>query len=382
MLVKLSMQNFKSFMEKAELDLNATGYEILKDTNKTSDNILKGALIVGGNATGKSTVLKALKFLLQLLVWQVNIVPFDYLCLFKESNGKMKLEYEFFINKEKINYEIECDVKGITKEKLLVSNKERLSRIGQNAVYTSNSNQETSIENLQQNQSAIRKVYFDTKFIDDETLMKWFQFLEQSVYIDQDRKTIYKSGGASSIITYKDYFEQNGTDKFNKFLKQIGYEQSVEYTNEFNNGKVKFNFQNNQKDIIVKRNNMDFALPLNMESDGNQTLVYTLPIVFDAMKNDAMAIIDEFSSGFHNILEEKVIKFFMENSKNAQLFLVSHSTNLLSNTLLRPDQIYTVDFINGKGSKLNRVSDSKPREAQNLEKMYLSGVFNGIPNFE
>lgn len=382
MLVKLSMQNFKSFMEKAELDLNATGYEILKDTNKTSDNILKGALIVGGNATGKSTVLKALKFLLQLLVWQVNIVPFDYLCLFKESNGKMKLEYDFFINKEKINYEIECDVKGITKEKLLVSNKERLSRIGQNAVYTSNNNQETSIENLQQNQSAIRKVYFDTKFIDDETLMKWFQFLEQSVYIDQDRKTIYKSGGASSIITYKDYFEQNGTDKFNKFLKQIGYEQSVEYTNEFNNGKVKFNFQNNQKDIIVKRNNMDFALPLNMESDGNQTLVYTLPIVFDAMKNDAMAIIDEFSSGFHNILEEKVIKFFMENSKNAQLFLVSHSTNLLSNTLLRPDQIYTVDFINGKGSKLNRVSDSKPREAQNLEKMYLSGVFNGIPNFE
>ena len=382
MLVKLSMQNFKSFMEKAELDLNATGYEILKDTNKTSDNILKGALIVGGNATGKSTVLKALKFLLQLLVWQVNIVPFDYLCLFKESNGKMKLEYDFFINKEKINYEIECDVKGITKEKLLVSNKERLSRIGQNAVYTSNNNQETSIENLQQNQSAIRKVYFDTKFIDDETLMKWFQFLEQSVYIDQDRKTIYKSGGASSIITYKDYFEKNGTDKFNKFLKQIGYEQSVEYTNEFNNGKVKFNFQNNQKDIIVKRNNMDFALPLNMESDGNQTLVYTLPIVFGAMKSDAIAIIDEFSSGFHNILEEKVIKFFMENSKNAQLFLVSHSTNLLSNTLLRPDQIYTVDFINGKGSKLNRVSDSKPREAQNLEKMYLSGVFNGIPNFE
>ncbi len=382
MLVKLSMQNFKSFMEKAELDLNATGYEILKDTNKTSDNILKGALIVGGNATGKSTVLKALKFLLQLLVWQVNIVPFDYLCLFKESTGKMKLGYEFLINKEKINYEIECDVKGITKEKLLVSNKERLNRIGQNAVYTSNSNQETSIENLQQNQSAIRKVYFDTKFIDDETLMKWFQFLEQSVYIDQDRKTIYKSGGASSIITYKDYFEQNGTDKFNKFLKQIGYEQSVEYTNEFNNGKVKFNFQNNQKDIIVKRNNMDFALPLNMESYGNQTLVYTLPIVFGAMKSDAIAIIDEFSSGFHNILEEKVIKFFMENSKNAQLFLVSHSTNLLSNTLLRPDQIYTVDFINGKGSKLNRVSDSKPREAQNLEKMYLSGVFNGIPNFE
>ena len=87
MLVKLSMKNFKSFMDKSEIDLNATGYEILKDTNKTKDNILKGALIVGGNATGKSTVLKAIKFLLELLVWQVNVIPINYLCFFKEAKG-------------------------------------------------------------------------------------------------------------------------------------------------------------------------------------------------------------------------------------------------------------------------------------------------------
>ena len=105
-------------------------------------------------------------------------------------------------------------------------------------------------------------------------------------------------------------------------------------------------------------------------------------MVFETMRSGGMAIIDEFSSGFHNVLEEKIIKYFMENSKEAQLLLVSHSTNLLTNNLLRPDQIYTVDFINEKGSKLNRVSDSKPREAQNLEKMYLSGVFNGLPDIQ
>ena len=294
----------------------------------------------------------------------------------------MALEYEFWINKEIINYEIECDERGICKEKLLVTKKERINRVGQNAVYTPINGQEISIEKLQANQSAIRKVYFDTKFIDDDTLRLWFEFLEQSVYIDQIRRNIFKSGGTSSIITYKDYFEKNGTNRFNEFLKEIGYEQYVKYESEFNNGKLKFVFGNNQKDIILQRNNMDFALPVNMESDGNQTLINTLPIVLDAMNNNAMAIIDEFSSGFHNILEEKIIKYFMKNSKRAQLFLVSHSTNLLSNTLLRPDQIYTVDFIDGKGSRLNRVSDNKPREAQNLEKMYLSGVFNGIPSIE
>ena len=380
MLVKLSMENFKSFMDKAEIELKATNYEILNETNKTKNNILKGALIVGGNATGISTVLKAIKFLLELLVWQINIVPFNYLCFFKESKGKMKLKYEFLIKNEIIRYEIECDEKGIYKEKLYVSEKERINRLGQNAVYIRKDDQEITVEKLQVNQSAIRKVYCDTKFIDDATLMQWFEFLEQSVYIDQFGKNIFKSSGVSSIVTYRDYFEKNGTEKFNKFLKEIGYEQSVEYEKEYDNGKLKFSFNNNQKDIIIKRNNMDFGLPVNLESDGNQTIINTLPMVFDTMNSGGMVIIDEFSSGFHNILEEKVIKYFMKNSKNSQLFLVSHSTNLLTNTLLRPDQIYTVDFINGKGSKLNRVSDSKPREAQNLEKMYLSGVFNGIPN--
>lgn len=380
MLVKLSMENFKSFMKKSELDLNATGYEILNETNKNKDNILKGALIVGGNASGKSTVLKSIRFLLELLVWQINLVPLNYICLFKDSKNKMNLKYEFLIKNTKINYEIECDDKGIYKEKLLVAGKERLNRLKENAEYIYNNGKNISVDNLQLNQSAIRKVYFDTKFIDDEILKSWFEFLEQSIYIDQFNKVISKS--SASVITYRDYFEKNGTEKFNKFLEEIGYKQSIEYTNEFKNGKMTFKAGNGQKDIIIKRKDMNLALPLYMESAGNRTLVNILPIVFDAMNNNGMIIIDEFSSGFHNLLEEKVIKYFMKRSKDAQLFLVSHSTNLLSNTLLRPDQIYTVDFIEGVGSSLNRVSDSKPREAQNLEKMYLSGVFNGVPDFE
>ena len=94
-----------------------------------------------------------------------------------------------------------------------------------------------------------------------------------------------------------------------------------------------------------------------------------------------MLILDEFSSGFHNELEELLIRYFMRKSNESQLIFVSHSTNLISNSLLRPDQIYAVDF--GKdGSQIKRFSSEKPREAQNLEKMYLGGVFNGVPKYE
>jgi len=54
----------------------------------------------------------------------------------------------------------------------------------------------------------------------------------------------------------------------------------------------------------------------------------------------------------------------------------------LSTSILRPDQIYTVEFNGEEGSRVKRVSDEQPRLAQNLEKMYLSGVFGGLPNYE
>jgi len=80
-------------------------------------------------------------------------------------------------------------------------------------------------------------------------------------------------------------------------------------------------------------------------------------------------------------LEELLIRFFMKSANGSQIIFVSHSTNLLSTSLLRPDQIYSVEF-DAEGSKIKRFSSEKPREAQNLEKMYLSGVFNGVPGYE
>ncbi len=69
-----------------------------------------------------------------------------------------------------------------------------------------------------------------------------------------------------------------------------------------------------------------------------------LPGLLHVVECGGMFIVDEFSSAFHNELEELIIHYFMRNAKNAQMFFVSHSTNLLKNTLLRPDQIYTVSF--------------------------------------
>ena len=98
-----------------------------------------------------------------------------------------------------------------------------------------------------------------------------------------------------------------------------------------------------------------------------------------AIKNKGMLIVDEFSSSLHNELEECLIKYFFHYAKNSQLFLITHSTNVLNTTIIRPDQVYSLYF--DKTTKIKRFSDEMPRESQNLEKMYLSGVFDGMPKY-
>ena len=180
-------------------------------------------------------------------------------------------------------------------------------------------------------------------------------------------------------ISLKSYMEKNGTDNINSFFNEFNFKQRIEYDTKSSGEHL--SIESPEKMIYFKRKDLNEPIPFVLESLGNRTLLRLLPAFFHCINNGGMLLLDEFSSGFHNELEELLIKYFMKKSKDAQLIFVSHSTNLLTNRLLRPDQLYAVDF-DKEGSHIKRFSSEKPREAQNLEKMYLSGVFNGVPGYE
>lgn len=167
------------------------------------------------------------------------------------------------------------------------------------------------------------------------------------------------------------YLNENGTDEINSFFEEFKFPYRIKYKKEKMNP-----FFSPFTQISFEREELPDVL-FGMESYGNQVLLSILPSLLTIVKNGGILAIDEFSSGLHNKLESLLLKYFFKHSKNAQIFFVSHSTNLLKTSLLRPDQIYSVDF--DKGSILKKFQDEKPRESQNLEKMYLSGVFGGIP---
>ncbi|MEE1219518.1 MAG: AAA family ATPase [Ruminococcus sp.] len=374
MLKSFELTNFKSFKDTTFFDLNKTNYKMLSDTH-ICNNILKGLMFVGANASGKSNSILAIKFLLESLLGKNDINFTSYHCLFSQ-NPVTKLKYTFLIDNTDIQYEITYQtIDEYIQEKLLVDDVLLFERNG--SFSKVNINEETTHSNVPKSTLFLREVYFNTKFRGNLVLQKWYEFLKNSIYID-----LY----SRNISTYKDidlnlktYLNENGTNEINQFFNEYNFEQNIEYSNISKGNTI--SIESVEKMIFFKRKGINEPIPFPLESLGNQTLLQILPAFFYCIKNNSMLLLDEFSSGFHNDLEELLIRYFMQKSNHSQVLFVSHSTNLLSNRLLRPDQIYSIDF-NKNGSLIKRFSSEKPREAQNIEKMYLSGVFNGVPKYE
>lgn len=374
MLKSFAIDNFKSFRNNTKIELVKTNYQVLAGTNVKGD-VLKGLMFVGANASGKTNVILAIKFLLDCLFGKNNINMTDYICLFSQE-PVMIMEYTFEVDNTEIVYTIRFQrVERRINEALIVNGENVFSRDGSIAKvsFTENENY-TDVPN---NTLFLRDIYFNTKFRGHEKLQKWFVFLSNSVYVDLYSETAIQYGNID--LSLKNYLDVNGVEEINSFFKEYNFGQVIEYDKKSQGNLIMV--ESSEKNIYFKRKDINEPIPYALESLGNRTLLQLLPSFFHCINNGGILLLDEFSSGFHNDLEELLIRYFMKKAVDSQLIFVSHSTNLLSNSILRPDQIYSVDF-EKEGSVIKRFSSEKPREAQNLEKMYLGGVFNGIPQYE
>lgn len=382
MLSKMSLTNFKSFKNKTEIDFKRTNYKFLADTNITSNGVLKGTMFVGANASGKSNIILAIKLLLDLLFEEREINSGLFLCLFSEERD-FSIDYHFVINEKNIKYRISHNpLNSILCEKLYLEDKLLIERMG--LVAKSYINEEKGItfdeKDIDEDTLFLRTLYFNTKFAGNDELKMWFEFLQNSVYINAFDSSIVAYGKEEIGLSH--YLKSHGTNDINDFFIKYNFNQTVNYTDEEENDKIRFFSENNEKKLVFfRRKGIEVPIPFNEESLGNKTLLNILPAFLNVINKNGMLLVDEFSSGFHNELEELLIKYFMASSDLSQILFVSHSTNLLSTSILRPDQIYSVNFDGAEGSWIKRFSDEQPRMAQNIEKMYLSGVFEGLPEY-
>lgn len=375
MLAKMYLTNFLSFKERTEIDLTASKYSILGKTNIYKSEILKGALFIGPNASGKSNALKGLSFIIKMIKGEG--VSFNrYRCLFSD-NPIITIEYEFIFESKKVEYVIEYNIQtNSISENLKIDEITVLKRTG-NTGELRIGQSVTTDDQVDSETLFLRTASFNTgRFPQEPTLRKLMDFLQNSYIVDEYN---WDARVGSTITRYAEEF---GVEKINKYLTAFKYDFSMEYGSESEGAGLKLTLGADNKMVFLKRKSFPFPNVLINESQGNQVFADLLPHLIRVIENAGMLIVDEFGNSFHNKLAEKIISFFMENAKNSQIFITSHHTNLISNSVFRPDQINLITFLNTSGSNVKRLSQFKPREAQNLEKMYLGGMFEGLPIYE
>ena len=137
---------------------------------------------------------------------------------------------------------------------------------------------------------------------------------------------------------------------------------------------------------ISPEQHSSFTLPLQEESDGTQRFMNLLPILFQLRDKNSRSVfvVDELENSMHPKLTEDFISSFLEGlgaDDRCQLIFTTHEIQLMRSDLLRRDEIWLADKVDGQ-SRLTRVSDFAGigvRKDADLLSFYMSGRLGGVP---
>lgn len=363
MITRVEIKNINAIKE-AKIDFSKGKYQFKNDMI-FNDEVVNPIAFYGTNGSGKSSFLNAISQLVSLLTDEPSqlrmFVPHltsdrndDKIQL--KVNGTSWIKVYFKLKNKRYEYFIETSIQGyIVSEKLLENEKQLFSR--KKSFYFFD-NEKFKVES--QMFPVLRTLDIEKN---DSTIHLCYEFLSNIAFIDAAKKRfqlkIAKQKGYKDIIVEK-----------SKDIKAIlsQYKEFPLYdvkstTNEL--GEKEYI-------VIIKHNNGELVLPWNFISSGMENQSMLLSAVLSLPENGVL-IIDELEDALHPLTIIDFINAVKE--RNIQLIFSSHNTYILQS--LRPDQIFFAHWENGH-SQYKKLSEIYPniREVNNIEKMYLSKLFD------
>jgi uncharacterized protein len=121
------------------------------------------------------------------------------------------------------------------------------------------------------------------------------------------------------------------------------------------------------------------------QSEGTLAYVHLLTYVLDALAGGSTLVVDEIDTSLHPRLVARVVELFRDprtNPHTAQLVFTTHDATLLGTSfgreILRRDEIWFTDKRDG-ATHLYPLTDFHPRKEDNRERRYLGGSYGGVP---
>ncbi|HRY60545.1 MAG TPA: ATP-binding protein [Patescibacteria group bacterium] len=392
MIRKVKFSNFYSFNKEQEISFLAKKkktYDYYQ--SKTDDQITKIAGFIGGNASGKTNVMRFFSFLKFFVCRNINDeFPLMPGIAFKTFFGNDKLSnfyVEFEHNNNVFFYDFSIKKDIITKESLYI----KAIQAGSKKIKIF-SRQLSTIDSLNENYfknisiSALPKIREDVSFI---------AFIKKSTYSVDIINSVY-----DYFLGFKTNINERGEinhvmhqiDALKVYLSDSELKKEVEnFIRHFDIGLNSFEIKEDVREkgfsITVQgvhstkteNNKLDFGY----ESRGTKSLFFVMANILSALKNNNVVIIDELETGFHPEALNKLIGYFIDEDKNkkAQLIFSSHSLGFMNK--LDMHQIYLVEKNNKCESsvfRLNQVEGIRPDE--NFLSKYMTGSYGAFPKIK
>ncbi|MGW7415648.1 AAA family ATPase [Streptomyces sp. NPDC054863] len=127
-------------------------------------------------------------------------------------------------------------------------------------------------------------------------------------------------------------------------------------------------------------------LGLEDQSEGTRVLLSYAGPVLNSLEKGGMLVVDEVDASLHPRLTSHLIRLFQDqatNPRGAQLLLTTHDASLLGRSggddVLKRDQVWFVEKDEYGETTLFPLSDFKPRQDENRERRYLGGSYGAVP---
>ncbi|MEU7002483.1 ATP-binding protein [Nonomuraea sp. NPDC046570] len=140
-----------------------------------------------------------------------------------------------------------------------------------------------------------------------------------------------------------------------------------------------------RKEIRLRRPG-GHALRLREESAGTRVWLSLLGHSLAALGSGGMLVADEIDSNLHPLLSSTLIRMFKDpvvNRTNAQLLFASHDTTLLGSMLddqiLERDEVWFTEKDESGATRLYSLAEFTPRRDENVERGYLQGRYGAVP---
>lgn len=432
-------QSFSMIAGKGGRDKN---FHLIKKDNRDDVNLVKTSVLFGPNASGKSNMIKAIDFGKKLVLKgtptekQINFQNFR---LHKEcENIDSRIEYEIKHKNKSYAYGFSFNKKEIKEEWLYEINKRKETLIFERNK-TSDFNLEPILK-LNPNEKEKQFIEFTAKGTPDNqlflteirnrkvkdnvtnirdllTVIDWFQNALTVIYPDSRMEGIEfeltRNTELSTIFTEILKYFDTGIDGIS--LREIDFEKveipqkikedikssllsdKSEKTNawvENRDQNIRYIFtKENSNEISVRKlmtkhlveggKNDSSYFDINEESDGTQRIMDFIPLLIDLFKGDNVFVVDEMERSLHPNLIYDLIDLFLEKSenKNSQLILASHESTLLTQKLLRKDEIWFTVKDQIGASAIYSLEDFDIRFDKQIRKDYLLGRYKAIPRF-